>query len=267
MMDAIYPYILLGFHALDLSTVISEVLDPQILIYLFIFSNVTIYHENRGLLLINNGPIRFSDISENRQVLFRIIRALGPEQYDDQTKQWMIKKCTFDQEHHPEYHSPQNIQHKRGPNMHHGYGQHHGPPQDLRKAPADPNPPKSSINLFYLSLDHASPKLHEPGHLGDQLQTNKPFSARFPTPHEFKYSNPSITIGSSPRKHPNNSPYPSSYPPFKYSLGLPTRHHNRHGVHVNDDQKYQGYNCTAALKLILGYFNKQDRALYLRVEI
>lgn len=107
-------------------------------------------------------------------------------------------------------------------------------------------------------MDHATPSLHDPRHLGEQLQTRNPFGARFSTSSLPLYSNPSQPIGRNPPKqqilpsHPFGSPFSNS------SLAIYTQNQNRHGVHANEDQNDGGYNRKAALNLNCDYYNKHD---------
>lgn len=77
---------------LEIFTVINEVLSPHSLISTVISINRTVYHNMRGSLLIKNVLFQFLELAQNTSVLFMTIRALWPEQYDELTKQWVIKK-------------------------------------------------------------------------------------------------------------------------------------------------------------------------------
>lgn len=101
-MDSIFCYALRGFRVIDLTTAISEDMHTQVLISSLLCSNLTIYDDIRGLLLIIIIPISVTNINKKTLVAFRMIRTLCSEQYDELSKQWMINKCSFDHGHHPE---------------------------------------------------------------------------------------------------------------------------------------------------------------------
>lgn len=82
-----------------------------------ILSNHTIYHDISGPLFINNVLMCFQDIDQNPPVVFRIIRALWLEQYDELTKKWMLNKRLFYQRHHLEHNNYQQIHQKEASNM------------------------------------------------------------------------------------------------------------------------------------------------------
>lgn len=89
--DSISSYALKGFRRFGLVDANNESLDPALLIPSSIFTNSTIDLDIRVLILINKVPLRFPDLPQQTPVLFRIIKALWPQQnYRKATK-----KLTF----------------------------------------------------------------------------------------------------------------------------------------------------------------------------
>lgn len=95
--------------------------------------------------------------------------------------------------------------------------------------------------------------------LGDLLNTSNSCSGRFRPVKPSSSSNASNTTGENTPTNPSSSANQSIYQSSHCSLGLkPQQQHQC--VHNADKQedKYQRYNCRAARKLILHYYNKQE---------
>lgn len=90
-MDYIYSDTLPGFCALDLAMARTEVVDYTYLIIYLIRRYCTIYHDMRGLLLINNVPNRFSDVPKTAQK--SLDDKISQKQYEDIKNQRMIENC------------------------------------------------------------------------------------------------------------------------------------------------------------------------------
>lgn len=91
IMDNIYAFITNRLRGNDLAEAYAEPIATNTFISSVIFRNRLIYHEIHSLLLVNGLPMDYTEVKRQTPVVFRIMKALWTEEYDELTK--ILVKC------------------------------------------------------------------------------------------------------------------------------------------------------------------------------
>lgn len=110
LIATIYSYITSGLRGQDLADLCTSTIDIVIFLSSLIFRNWMIYIDIRALVQINVVSNKFPELPLQTAVVFRIIKALWPEEYEEQTTNWKITKRTTNQDlrSHHHFHSFQS---------------------------------------------------------------------------------------------------------------------------------------------------------------